>query len=118
MINIKEFYCISGDTTEFMATLDVFPIGPLPILWRYKGLYGMIPAAIVANSIQLLSNVENAQPGDVVKVPSDLLPNINSMEPGLYMCRFRWEQTITVPHKIGEQLFNEQFNNQTEQSKG
>lgn len=98
----SKLYLMMCDESAFTveSTKDFFELGPQPILWRHKGVYGLIPAAIVANVIEFFT-------GDLG------LPNIHPM----CMHRFHWGSTITVPSEIGELLFNEQFDNQTESNK-
>lgn len=109
----KEFYCVICDKPDFIVGYKTFDRGPLPILWRHKGIYGVIPAAIIANIIQTLIDLEKAGIFDVVEVKKDL--SLSDLYGTTY--RFRWSQTMKIRSKIGEQLFNEQFNNQTDSNK-
>lgn len=103
MLGVKKFYYLTWKKSEFSLTLNIFNHGPLPILWHNQGLYGLIPVEVVANAIQYLKTKKVSTPPYPV--------NAARVE-------FHWDQARAIPQQIGEQLFNEQFNNQTDSSEG
>lgn len=85
---IKEFYYIENKTSISPGmTAGMLNRGPLPILWHNQGIFGLIPAALVANALTLyrVTNIAFS---------------------------FTWDQTIGVTAGIGMELVNEQFDNQ------
>lgn len=99
MIGVKKFYYLTYKESKFSLPLSIFNNGPLPILWHNQGLYNLIPVEIVADAIRCLEIKGVSKPPYPVETAR---------------MTFTWDQTIEVPPEIGKQLFNEQFDNQTD----
>lgn len=89
MVDIKKFYYISCNKLELTISNNIFNHGLLPILWFNQGLYGLIPAALIANT-------------------RPLFPKL--------LFKFTWDQTIEISQEVGKLLSNQQFNGQTNDS--
>lgn len=92
MLGVKRFYYVNWGKSSFSVKSSDFHHGPLSILWHNQGLYRLIPVAMVINTIRYLEYSERS--GD-----------------------FFWDQGLEISPEIGKQLFNEQFNNQTNSNK-
>ena len=53
----KSFYYIKSDKSHVTLTLDMLDSGPLPIMWDYQGLHGVMQKEGVENIISILNDI-------------------------------------------------------------
>jgi len=55
-MDTKLFYYIKTDKPEFELSLEMLPNGPIPLIWMWKGLVGIISKGVIQNIYNTLTD--------------------------------------------------------------